>query len=193
MIGNDIVDLNLASIESNWQRKGFLDKVFTKKEQILILNTSDAFKMVWLLWSMKESAYKVYVQQYEQRFFAPKKLACDLVNASNGLVVINKSTYKTQSVITNDCIYTTATPLVSTKKTINNCFSINEATVKNQSKLAYHQLKKTIANMQGISYKELYIEKTKAGVPKLYQNETIINIPFSITHHGNYGAISILK
>ena len=63
MIGNDIVDLKLASIQSNWQRKGFLNKVFTKKEQTLILNASNSFEMVWLLWSIKESAYKVYIQQ----------------------------------------------------------------------------------------------------------------------------------
>ena len=33
MIGNDIVDLDLARTQSNWQRKGFLDKIFTKKEK----------------------------------------------------------------------------------------------------------------------------------------------------------------
>ena len=33
MIGNDIVDLNLAKTQSNWQRKGFLERQFTKKEQ----------------------------------------------------------------------------------------------------------------------------------------------------------------
>ena len=31
MIGNDIVDLSLAAIQSNWQRRGFLEKQFTKK------------------------------------------------------------------------------------------------------------------------------------------------------------------
>ncbi|WP_332368793.1 hypothetical protein [Spirosoma telluris] len=29
MIGNDIVDLTQAKQESNWQRKGFLHKLFT--------------------------------------------------------------------------------------------------------------------------------------------------------------------
>ena len=33
MIGNDIVDLNLAERQSNWQRPGFLEKQFTIQEQ----------------------------------------------------------------------------------------------------------------------------------------------------------------
>ena len=36
MIGNDVVDLELAKKESNWQRRGFLSKIFTKNEQRLI-------------------------------------------------------------------------------------------------------------------------------------------------------------
>lgn len=79
MIGNDLVDLKLAAKQSNWQRKGFLDKLFTPKEQGCILNSSNPFETVWLLWSMKESAYKAYLQTHNERFFAPKKLACNLI------------------------------------------------------------------------------------------------------------------
>ena len=37
MIGNDIIDLDVAKTESNWKRKGFLDKIFTANEQFQIL------------------------------------------------------------------------------------------------------------------------------------------------------------
>ena len=84
MIGNDLVDLKLAAKQSNWQRKGFLDKLFTPKEQGYILNSDDSFKTVWLLWSMKESAYKAYLLMHNDRFFAPKKLACHLTSKNNG-------------------------------------------------------------------------------------------------------------
>lgn len=80
MIGNDLVDLKLAAKQSNWQRKGFLDKLFTPIEQGYILNSDNPFETVWLLWSMKESAYKVYLQMHNDRFFAPKKLMCHLIS-----------------------------------------------------------------------------------------------------------------
>ena len=44
MIGNDIVDLALAQKESNWKRKGFLDKIFTLQEQLFI-NLSNAINI----------------------------------------------------------------------------------------------------------------------------------------------------
>ena len=46
MIGNDIVDLNLAKTESNWQRKGFLEKQFTDSEINEILNSENPFLKV---------------------------------------------------------------------------------------------------------------------------------------------------
>ena len=75
MIGNDIIDLSLAKTQSNWQRKGFLEKLFSNDEQQLILEASNSFEMVWRLWSMKEAAYKIYTQHNEIRFFAPKNRA----------------------------------------------------------------------------------------------------------------------
>ena len=76
MIGNDIVDLTFARLESNWQRRGFLEKQFTTNEQKLILTAKNSFILVWKFWSMKEAAYKIYVQQNDKRFFAPKKFDC---------------------------------------------------------------------------------------------------------------------
>ena len=56
MIGNDIIDLSVAKLESNWQRRGFLEKQFTEEEQQLILTASNPFVLVWKFWSMKEAA-----------------------------------------------------------------------------------------------------------------------------------------
>ncbi|RZM18358.1 MAG: 4'-phosphopantetheinyl transferase superfamily protein, partial [Pedobacter sp.] len=53
MIGNDIVDLLQASKDSDWNRKGYLDKIFTEEEQFLIASEMHSSLVVWLLWSMK--------------------------------------------------------------------------------------------------------------------------------------------
>ena len=84
MIGNDVIDLSLAKTESNWQRKGFLKKLFSNDEQQLILEASNSFEMVWRLWSMKEAAYKIFTQQHNMRFFAPKKFECKLTARLQG-------------------------------------------------------------------------------------------------------------
>ena len=56
MIGNDVIDLQLAAVQSNWQRPGFREKIVTEGENHLIDAAEDPFQTVWRLWSMKESA-----------------------------------------------------------------------------------------------------------------------------------------
>jgi phosphopantetheinyl transferase (holo-ACP synthase) len=112
LIGNDIVDLQLAGRESNWQRKGFLHKVFSKEEQLLILSNSQPNEMVWLLWSMKEAAYKIYSSTTGIRNFAPTQLCCAEIKRSlthsTGLVSIAGFSYYTNSSIHQNMIHTIA-------------------------------------------------------------------------------------
>lgn len=108
MIGNDIVDLALAKKESNWQRAGFLDKIFTTKEQLLIEDSDKPEIMVWNLWSRKEAAYKIYNRETGIRAFIPSQLECIYVTESLGTVVCNGNSYFTKTEISNDAIHTVA-------------------------------------------------------------------------------------
>ena len=86
MIGNDVIDLALAQKESNWKRKGFLDKIFTQKEQLLISNSQNPELMVWNLWSRKEAAYKIYNRQTQNRAYIPKQLECYDLKEKHGII-----------------------------------------------------------------------------------------------------------
>ena len=108
MIGNDIIDLSFARSESNWQRRGFLEKQFTANEQKLILTAKNSFILVWRFWSMKEAAYKIYVQQNETRFFAPKKFDCLLKSGKKGLVYFKDQIFYTSSIVSQKYIFTLA-------------------------------------------------------------------------------------
>lgn len=108
MIGNDIVDLALAKKESNWKRKGFLDKIFTPKEQFLILNSQNPEIMVWNLWSRKEAAYKIYNRERGIRGYFPLQLKCYYENETLGTVSCNGNIYFTQTIISDEFIYSIA-------------------------------------------------------------------------------------
>lgn len=82
MKGNDLVDLQQAFKESNWMRRGFLRKLFTAPEQQMIMLSSCRSEMVWLIWSMKEAAYKIHNTNTGVREFAPLKLNCKLHHLS---------------------------------------------------------------------------------------------------------------
>lgn len=108
MIGNDIIDLAFARKESNWQRPGFLNKIFTPDEQWLIANAKNPEIMVWNLWSRKEAAYKIYNRETGNRAYIPIELACSYENESSGTVFCNGYTFYTQTNFLYDSIHTVA-------------------------------------------------------------------------------------
>lgn len=108
MIGNDIVDLQLAKTESNWQRKGFLDKIFTQAEQEYIFKSNNPELMVWNLWSRKEAAYKIWNRKSKVRIFNPSQFKCLHINEPVGIVRYLNNYYKTKTIQNKQFIYTIA-------------------------------------------------------------------------------------
>lgn len=112
MIGNDLVDLEQAAIESNWQRKGYLAKIYTASEQQMINESVNPDHMVWLLWSMKEAAYKIHSRKTGIRKYAPLSIACSTINFNqtdmSGLVSIEGEYFYTQSVFKDAYVHTIA-------------------------------------------------------------------------------------
>lgn len=108
MIGNDIVDLKLAKIESNWQRKNFLNKIFTKSEQLIILNATNPEIMVWNLWSRKEAAYKIWNRKTQIRSYNPIQFECFYTEKKIGLVRVFNEVYYVKTIVNQQFIYSIA-------------------------------------------------------------------------------------
>lgn len=162
MIGNDIVDLALARKESNWKRKGFLDKIFTKNEQFLISKADDPEVMVWNLWSRKEAAYKIYNRQTQIRGYLALELECSDLEIIDGIsfgkVVIKDLIYFTKTVVTTQFVHTIAVENVYDFDTI-----------------------KIMKNRKNI-------QKTN-GIPSYFENDNLKSKPVSISHHGRFEQI----
>jgi phosphopantetheinyl transferase (holo-ACP synthase) len=192
MIGNDIVDLKIAAKESNWKRSRYLNKVFSIAEQGLILNSENQSQMLWLLWSMKEAAYKIYIQQSGIRIFNPIKLTCELVSKGEGIVHYNQNHYVTKSEINDTTISTVAYSEVP-KKTLYQGFTFQNMAYNTQSNIARQQLLKTFSNLKNLPVEKLEIKTDENSVPRLFYNGNKQRDSFSIAHHGFYGAFAILE
>ena len=135
MIGNDVIDLKLARKESNWQRKGFLDKLFTEKEQAMILNSGNPEIMVWNLWSRKESVYKIYNRESGFRGFIPLRMECTFDSGDFGKVTLEGKDYFTQTKITPAYIHTIA---VSTQENFANLLAIKKDNIMKINDLPFY-------------------------------------------------------
>lgn len=159
MIGNDVVDIIQSRQESNWQRKGFLEKLFTTSEHLLIAQSAEPETMVWLLWSMKEAAYKIYNRQTKIREYIPKKLVCTISSKENnyffGQVICGENRYHTKTFMAIDnFLHTIAVP-------------------------SFDDLK----HVQEIERKSII--KDENGIPYLQIHADIIQ-DVSISHHGRF-------
>ena len=196
MIGNDIVDLNQAAKDSpdsdqNGRRfTRFLDKVFTLEEQQLISNAEDKNKMIWLLWSMKEAAYKIYASAFCIRFFNPKEMVCSVSSKSKGIVEVKGEIYETSSIINKKYIYTIAKSLEG-KDVKTECFRTESSSYVLQSQLNRERVLEAYSETKNVTINTLSIKKNKLGIPQLYKNGLKQKDAFSMTHHGNYCAYVI--
>lgn len=104
MLGNDIVDLQKAKIESNYNRKGYLDKIFTLDEKKYIEESINQEVAVWKLWSRKEAVYKIIIRQGGNRGYYPIKIEC----LNDGIVQFEKELFYTKTYFNKHFIYTEA-------------------------------------------------------------------------------------
>lgn len=186
MIGNDVVDLQVALLESNWHRRGYLDKLFSAEEQKLIAKSNQPNQTIWLLWTMKESSYKVHFRENKIRRFQPSSLICKpiFIRAhsvteliATGVIQYEGKQYFSKSIINEEFIHTVSAvhPSIITKVKIE---------IKNKP-IAY----------QGCFQEELQydffqgdyqIVKNSHHVPELLNRLTGQRYPMSISHHGRF-------
>ncbi|SHL30726.1 4'-phosphopantetheinyl transferase superfamily protein [Flavobacterium chilense] len=158
MIGNDVIDILQSRQESNWQRKGFIQKIFTPEEQLLISKATNPEIMVWQLWSMKEAAYKIYNRQTRIREYIPQKLVCSITsqnqNTATGIVTCFENVYYTKTTLSTDHIHSIAANLLDH---LNNVTEIERKSIL----------------------------KDKNGIPYLLTSQNTIQ-DVSVSHHGRF-------
>ena len=159
MIGNDIIDIIQSRRESNWQRKGFIQKIFATQEQLLISNAQNPETMIWMLWSMKEAAYKIFNRKTKLRRYIPQQFVCTITSQNQdcilGKVNYEESVYYTKTILTQESISTIAVNAITDFK--------NVIEIENKN-----------------------IIKDKNGIPYLINSFSNIPQDVSISHHGRF-------
>lgn len=197
MIGNDIVDWTQAMRESNWQRKGFLAKLFTREEQQLILEAANPEQMVWTLWCLKESVYKANVRLTGKRVFAPQKIACELTTFGKNFVrgtALYTDRYHIGASLTPNYVSGVAFSKVSSPVFQEVIVPLDGIGSAYQSTHLYQRIKQYSASVLSVPVDIICIQKNEVGVPTLLISDASnkpVTISLSISHHGRYGAFVI--
>lgn len=183
MTGNDIVDLRSANFPDGTRGPRFLQKIFSPGEVALIRKDQAG---MWALWAMKEAVYKAHQRRFKRpRSFDPKNIHLRMGNIGANHLLINASyhgyDYIGSGIETPDYIHFTAT-CHPREKIFQEIFS---SSVEIKTKLKLEISKKT-----GLVYEDLEVVKDSNFIPHLKYQNSLLRLPFSISHHGNFAAFS---
>ena len=190
MLGNDIIDIKEAKRTSNWQRKGFLDKVFSSYEQKEIQESLDPFYLVWRLWSMKESAYKVSIQSGLERSFNPSSIQCTIISSQVGLISIGGLSLYSETKVSEDYILSLVNS-INNQKIITKVLKIPAQNLQVQQEVLHQQILAQVSTDYNYDKDDLRIQKTNLNVPYISHKNKKIASHISISHHGKYGVFSL--
>ncbi|MDT0677019.1 4'-phosphopantetheinyl transferase family protein [Autumnicola musiva] len=185
MIGNDIVDLRLAALESNIYRPRLQGKIFSEEEQEVIRRAKNQENQFWLFWAMKEAAYKAHQRRFGlRRKFNPKIFECVFTSLEKSTlqysVFVEGYEYFIRSQISAEFIH---------------CFALSPAVKENKIQFfnkkvnLRKRLISAVAKHFNLPVEEVKIYKDNYSIPQLIQGIQSINIPFSLSHHGRFSAI----
>ncbi|MUP45711.1 4-phosphopantetheinyl transferase family protein [Gramella sp. BOM4] len=180
MIGNDIIDLELAFKIEKSSIPRFLDKVFLAGEQEYIQSSKDPEREIWRLWSMKESAYKAQqrVQRFERRL-NPLHFECMLIDDRHGMVFSEENKWKIISDVHQSHIHS----FISDPRQ-----HIHMMPKKSRNS---KDLLPAIASAIAMKIQEISLEKDGFGIPFIRLLDSNRIIPISLSHHGNFSAFVI--
>lgn len=192
MVGNDIIDLSEARLSSNWERPGFLKKVFSSEEQHVIRTSANPFQTVWRMWSMKESAYKFYLQKdpHALRGFYPAKIKCQLLSSQMGRVSIQGIKLNTKTIKDPYYLFSTAFSALNVQLETE-IFYLSEKNYEFQSTFAREKLLDFFVQKKQMEKTHLILKKSKSGASQIFYKSQLLPFICSLTHHGNYGGFSI--
>ena len=171
MLGNDVVDLELAQHQIRWETKAFQQKVLhpleIKKYKDKVLGFTD----FWKIWSCKEVAYKAHQRKFNLKpRLNPFDFSVSETSTSRSEVKIDNYKYEVASFINPNFIYS----IIHTPEAVSS---------QNFEISSYNSYFKKDLNRNCLNH---MLHKDKNGIPYIKINSSFK--PISITHHGKYVA-----
>lgn len=177
MIGNDLIDLEQAAKNSRLQNSRFRKKVFSDRENIIIHNSENAEKSFWLLWSMKEAAYKAHQRQTNSApTLNPLQFKCfPSEDQKSGKVITFGNEYFIKSRIAENYLFTIA----SAEKNL-------KVLQKNYPKNGNYKAAFSAHVSEYLKLKNiLSLEKNQYRIPYFSHSNSEKKLPVSISHDGD--------
>jgi phosphopantetheinyl transferase (holo-ACP synthase) len=194
--GNDIVALSAIDRQRTIQHR-FYSKILSPPEKELYsrpdLSGLPFEHFVWLLWSIKESAYKYCRRTDAGLIFSPLKIVVRRLEGPpfyKAVVHTGHSILYSRSTVHDDRISTVVSADEQFDRVWSGMASLDRADRASQSASVRALLLERLRSLLPGDGTDLHIEKDPSGCPLLYKGEKETGIPVSLAHHGSFIAYS---
>jgi len=174
LIGNDIIDWQIAKRQIQNIERRRLEKLFNPTEIEDIINAENQILFYWKLWAAKEAAYKAWQRfTISEPVFNPKYFNCKIL--SEDKIKVQTSSLKFDINIERKPEYIQA--FIEIEEYSNLVFKTTE----------YQHF------ISALNEKNWLIEKAQFNIPYIKNKLTEKRFPVSLSHDGRFYALSISK
>ncbi len=198
LIGNDILSKKDISNQLSFSKKKYLDKILTADEQLLVAKKIKIEQLPFVLWTCKESAYKIDLKDGLNKGFIPNEYEVEIESLSKkkgffvatGNVNNGKKTFFSQTKIFPDYISTIACNSEKDLPKIQNF--IGENNKCDHSVELRRLLKKKLAQHFRINENDIAVMKSEKGIPYIVSKYCEVLPDISFSHDGDYFSYAVL-
>lgn len=207
MLGNDIVDLSDPETSCGGQHSRFDERVFSVRERAALGRSSDPKRARWVLWAVKESAFKGVSRVEPETVFSPARFAVDfgsqlqgsqlqgsqrldsqLPGSIQGSVAYRDKRYRATVELDRDCIHAIVSDDSPPTRTVWGTQRIAESGAHENSTASQRVRALAISRLAarlGIDRADLSIERS-GRIPHLLHRGVRLPAALSLSHHGSY-------
>lgn len=203
LVGCDIVSLTCADNIKSFKNERYIKKILNQSELIFYSQTGNKFYVPPLYWSCKESAYKILLQNRFKSSFSPQSFCVEIQRFetsendsfyAEALTYFENQIFFCYAVIEKEFVFSYAcNNKLASDRIITHTEKRQNIFPGNQSNLTYNVLLNSISQHFVLDHLHLSIRKNKDGEPFIYYNESILNVPFSVSHDENFISFAFLK
>lgn len=197
-LGNDLIDLSALNQHPRAGQDRFRRKILAEEEYGPLLSAGDPATDIWILWALKESAYKCYFQRTGRRFFAPKKFICrwraDAPGEPDWHAEIHTPAGVCYGRVRRTFRYIHALSADKPQQLAAarfQFFYLPGLQAREQSLQLRNRALPWLANCLRLPAEELIWENSR-GYPRLHSREKVLSTALSLSHHGDWGAVAAI-
>jgi phosphopantetheinyl transferase (holo-ACP synthase) len=189
MIGNDVVDIADSDTDAGRLHPRFDGRVFQPSERGLIATSPQPGRTRWLLWALKESAYKAARKEEPTTVFSPVRFVATLQDEASAFVCAGDRRFQASISCGPGYVHAVAWQASDLPAVTRVAVARLPNGETSPSAAARRLVLEQLAPLLGVAPSALAIQR-EARIPSLWVHGRRSGADLSLSHHGRFVAFA---